>query len=120
VFPQREPDLSAFGILTQDASPLGHRGIPTDWRTDWLYGLVLRNAENSWEWCSRSAWDAAELKLADGQTTFEFAELVPGDYFISLQSKPVRSKEHEGMFTLRSIGSRRIQLKPGETKNVKF
>jgi len=25
-----------------------------DWRTDWLYTLVLRNAENSWEWCSRA------------------------------------------------------------------
>ena len=24
-----------------------------DWQTDWLYALVLREAERDWQWCSR-------------------------------------------------------------------
>jgi hypothetical protein len=65
-------------------------------------------------------WSEVETQLAEDQTKFEFRDLPPGEYRVSIQSKPVPSKQREGMFESRNLVNQRVRLKEGETKPVKF
>jgi hypothetical protein len=65
-------------------------------------------------------WPTCESRLADGQTKFEFHDLPPGEYVVSIRSKPVRSPQREDLFTWHTLTHERVDLKPGETRDVSF
>jgi hypothetical protein len=68
-----------------------------DWRTDWLYGLVLRDAERHWEWCSQvpdgkawryvviEEWSSASASMCCGKVVRAWIRDVEGLREIGLQ-----------------------------------
>lgn len=75
-----------------------------DWRDDWLYALVLRQAEQNWEWCRRARdrdvwqyvlvgeWSSADGAMCHGEVVRAWVrdaeglrEITPGEYGRHLQ-----------------------------------
>jgi hypothetical protein len=69
-------------------------------------------------------WEGAfqdyNIKIKDGQTNFEFANLPPGEYSVVVKAKPVRSTEREGMLRVVALAQQRIRVKAGETRTIHF
>lgn len=62
-----------------------------------------------------------ESKLAEDQSSFEFDDLPPGEYWISVGSKPVEFTENGAQFfRISPLASQKIQMQPGETKEISF
>ncbi|MGH7139451.1 MAG: carboxypeptidase regulatory-like domain-containing protein [Pirellulales bacterium] len=67
------------------------------------------------------AFHEYELKLAEDQNTFEFVDLPPGEYWVSVGSTPMEFTENgQQFFRISGLASQKIQLQPGETKEVAF
>ena len=66
------------------------------------------------------AWSELETRLDEGQTKFEFRDLPPGEYHVSIQSKPVASKGARERTPRAASPTSRVRLKAGETKAVAF
>jgi hypothetical protein len=82
-----------------------------DWRTDWLYGLVLRNAERWWEWCSRvpdrkvwryvliEEWSSAKDSMCRGKVVRSWIRDAEGLREISLEEyKQHKRKIHRRIY----------------------
>ncbi len=67
-----------------------------------------------------SAFHQYEVKLKEGQTAFEFRDLPPGEYALTVRSKPVRSSENERLFSLFPLAARKLDLTAGETRKIHF
>jgi hypothetical protein len=62
-----------------------------------------------------------ETKLAEGQSAFDFEVLPPGEYWVSVASKPVEfTDDGQQFFRISSLASRKIRLQPGSTEEVVF
>lgn len=70
---------------------------------------------------SHKWWQDSLFDLAPGQGRCEMEDMPPGKYVVGLQGKPVAVKGRQGTYyTFLSFGTRTIELKAGETKNVAF
>ncbi len=68
-----------------------------------------------------AAFQGYEQKLVEGQTSFEFDDLPPGEYWISVGSQPVEFTENgQQFFRISSLALQNIQLQPGEIKEISF
>ena len=65
-----------------------------------------------------ASWHGYEFKLEKDTKEFRFPMLPPGSYSIFIQSKPERTGE--GSFVLRPLASQKLNLGPGETREVEF
>ncbi|HET6880896.1 MAG TPA: carboxypeptidase regulatory-like domain-containing protein [Pirellulales bacterium] len=62
-----------------------------------------------------------KLHLAERNTRFEFGDLPPGEYQVTVGSKPVEASENgQARYTIKRLASQTIQLQAGETKEVSF
>jgi Carboxypeptidase regulatory-like domain len=63
-----------------------------------------------------------QFDIIQGQSRYDFEDLEPGDYNITLLSKPVLTKNAAGELdaSVQAIGSERVQVKKGETAKVRF
>ncbi len=64
----------------------------------------------------------AQFEINPGQTTYDFEDVQPGNYNILILAKPVLTKNAEGELdpSPQPIANRRIQVKKGETAEVRF
>ncbi|HQU46141.1 MAG TPA: hypothetical protein PK867_25230, partial [Pirellulales bacterium] len=68
-----------------------------------------------------AAFEEYERKLADDQTSFEFDNLPPGEYWVSVASKPIEFTENGvQFFRISPLASQKVQLEPGEAKELSF
>jgi hypothetical protein len=68
-----------------------------------------------------AAFQEYERKLTDDTMSFEFDDLPPGEYQVSVGSQPVEFTENGvQFFRISSLASQKVELKAGETKEVSF
>jgi beta-lactamase regulating signal transducer with metallopeptidase domain len=61
-----------------------------------------------------------EHLLAKNQSTFEFQDLPPGRYWLSVVGQPERHADNPQMFSLRPLASRRLTVEPGKLLEVRL
>jgi Carboxypeptidase regulatory-like domain len=64
-------------------------------------------------------WQVSDVRLSDGQSSFEFRDVPPGDFVVSLQSNQNRPRNGAGG-TLQTLASQPIEVKAGESLSVRF
>lgn len=73
----------------------------------WQLGTLLRG----------SHIETTQIELHSGQTKVEIRDLMPGDYNLHIFARPALK---DGAVDIEVIATKRVQLKPGETKEVRF
>jgi beta-lactamase regulating signal transducer with metallopeptidase domain len=66
------------------------------------------------------AIDYDDLELKPGQVDYEFGDLRPGTYLVSLESTYERVPGSNGGLTSRTLASDKVTIEPGETARVDF
>jgi hypothetical protein len=78
-------------------------------------------AERLYTQSNNEWWQEFLFGLGPGQTRCEMEDMPPGKYVVGLQGKAVAIKGQQGTYyTFPSFGTRTIELKAGEAKNVAF
>lgn len=68
-----------------------------------------------------AAFQEYKSNLAEEQSSFDFDDLPPGEYWVSVGSKPVEFTENGAQFfRISPLASQKVQLQAGETKEVSF
>jgi hypothetical protein len=68
----------------------------------------------------REVFNDQRVRVTAGLKSFEFADLLPGNYTVAVMSKVMPSKDEPGMGVSMTLASWKVHLKPGETADLKF
>jgi len=68
----------------------------------------------------REVFNDQRVRLTAGLKSFEFTDLLPGNYTVTVMSKVVPSKNEPGFGVSTTLASWKVRLKPGETADLKF
>ena len=68
-----------------------------------------------------AAWHEYKQDLPEGETTFEFHDLPPGEYAVYVATRPVEHIEGGVKFYRQSVvASQRLTVEPGDSREVSF